>query len=103
MAKAEIKLDINELKAALDSLQQGIDDFTSYTTSFRNGTRDQLKSFNSDFIDKLDALLDNMNDDINTSLLENLNSIKKVGEQIIEQMQSTDEQIGQKIKSGASS
>ncbi|MDQ0227328.1 hypothetical protein CHH83_25240 [Bacillus sp. 7586-K] len=102
MAKPDIKLDINELQAALNSLQSGIDDFKSYTTTFRDSTRDQLKSFNSDFIDKLDGVLDNMNDDINTSLLENLESIKKVGEKIIEEMQSADEQIGQKIKSGTS-
>jgi ABC-type transporter Mla subunit MlaD len=99
---SKIKLDLLELQAALDSLQTSIDDFTSYTTTFASNTRDQLTSFNSDFIEKVDALLDNTNDDINTNLLKKLKLIHEAGEKLSVDMKTTDEEISQIIKSGSS-
>lgn len=79
-----------------------MDEFRSYTDSFRNGTRDQLKSFNSDFIEKVDAVLDNMKDDINSDLLKNLEDIHRAGKKILDEMKQADEEVGEMIRSGPS-
>ncbi|WP_199880553.1 hypothetical protein [Bacillus massiliglaciei] len=48
MGTEHIKMDIRELQATLQTLQSSIDEFSSYTDTFRTGTRNQLKSFHSD-------------------------------------------------------
>lgn len=101
MANQNIKLNIIELQAALSSLKASIQEFDSYTKNFRSSTRGQLKSFNSDFVEEMDALLDNINDDSNTKLLENLHAIHQAGEILVTKMKETDEKIGQVIRSGS--
>ena len=102
LAKSEIKLDIADLESTLDRLDSSIEEFTSYTTSFRSHTRDRLKAFNSDFIDKVDALLDNMNDDMNSDLIDQLNAIHQSGKALLNNMKEVDEEISTKIGSGSS-
>ncbi|WLR42585.1 hypothetical protein LC087_18185 [Bacillus carboniphilus] len=79
MGNQDIHIDLNELKAALNTLKQSINDFSSYTTNFRSSTRGELKSFNSDFIQEVDALLDNMGNDSETHLLKNVEAIYQSG------------------------
>ncbi|WP_074034014.1 hypothetical protein [Bacillus massilinigeriensis] len=101
MAGKQIKLNLSELESALRSLDHAISDFKSYTTNFRSGTRSQLKSFHSDFVDAVDDLLDNMNDDSSTKLLEHLDAIHDAGVMLVKKMKETDEKISSKIKGGA--
>ncbi|CAM3924627.1 hypothetical protein [Mesobacillus zeae] len=101
MASQNIKLNLDELESALSALKASISDFKSYTTNFRSGTRSQLKSFNSDFVDAVDDLLDNMNDDSNTKLLKHLDAIHDAGAMLVKQMKETDEKIGTKIRGGS--
>lgn len=96
----EIKLDISNLETALKKLDTSIIDFESYTTSFRKSTMNLLKDFNSDFISKVDALLDNMKDDMSSELMTQLESIHIAGQELLATMQETDELIAQKIRGG---
>jgi hypothetical protein len=98
----EIKLDLSNLKSALKKLDASIDDFESYTTSFRTSTMDRLKDFNSDFISKVDALLDNMKNDINSDLMEQLRNVHAAGDSLLITMRDTDELIAGKIRGGDS-
>lgn len=102
LAKSEIKLDLANLDSTLDRLKSSMEEFTSYTTSFRSNTRDRLKAFNSDFIDKVDALLDNMNDDRNSDLIDQRKAIHQGGKAILDNMKEVDEKISKKIGSGSS-
>lgn len=102
LAKSEIKLDLANLDSTLDRLKSSMEEFTSYTTSFRSNTRDRLKAFNSDFIDKVDALLDNMNDDRNSDLIDQRKAIHQGGKAILDNMKEVDEKISEKIGSGSS-
>lgn len=102
LAKSEIKLDLANLDSTLDRLKSSMEEFTSYTTSFRSNTRDRLKAFNSDFIDKVDALLDNMNDDRNSDLIDQWKAIHQGGKAILDNMKEVDEKISEKIGSGSS-
>ncbi|MEH7180119.1 DUF5344 family protein [Neobacillus vireti] len=99
MAK-EIKLDIESLQSTLNELKKSIEDFKSYTTTFNSNTRNQLESFNSDFIEKVDGLLENMNDNMNTDLIKNVNAIHKAGEELLRNMKETDEKIGESFWGG---
>ncbi|WP_243291859.1 YwqI/YxiC family protein [Bacillus sp. FJAT-47783] len=98
MAAPTIKIDTNELQMVLNKLDTAMDEFTSYTTTFRENTRNQLKGFHSDFIDQVDALLDNMNDDINTDLLKTINKIHQAGEELLKNMKNADEGLGESIR-----
>lgn len=102
LAKSEIKLDLANLDSTLDRLKSSMEGFTSYTTSFCSNTRDRLKAFNSDFIDKVDALLDNMNDDRNSDLIDQWKAIHQGGKAILDNMKEVDEKISEKIGSGSS-
>ncbi|MFU0789013.1 hypothetical protein [Virgibacillus proomii] len=93
----EIKLNLIELRKIIQQLQIGIDDFTGYTTTFRSNTRGRLKSFHSDFIDKVDALLDNMNNDINQDLIYQMEEIHQAGKILLESMKQLDEELGEAI------
>lgn len=95
-------MDVHDLQATLQKLESSMDEFRSYTDNFRSGTRDQLKSFNSDFIEKVDAVLENMNDDINSDLLKNLEDIHRAGKKILDEMKKADEEVGEMIRSGQS-
>ncbi len=96
-----IKIDLENLQKTLQSLESSINEFESYTTTFRDGTRDKLKPMNSDFIEKMDALLDNMKNDINTDFIEKLNNIYEMGEAILVDIKETDEEIGKIIQGEA--
>lgn len=98
MSKPDIKIDMDSFQSTLDLLKNSIDEFKSYTTSFRDNTRDQLGSFKSDFIDKVDALLDNMKNDMNTDLVDKLNWIHQSGQSILDEMRRSDEEISSVIK-----
>ncbi|USK34060.1 YwqI/YxiC family protein [Bacillus sp. F19] len=100
MAAKEIKLDKESLQSTLNELKKAIDNFNSYTTTFNSNTRNQLESFNSDFIEKVDTLLENMTDNVNTDLIKNMNAIHKVGEELLRNMKETDEEISDAIRSG---
>ncbi|KAB7667716.1 hypothetical protein [Bacillus sp. B1-b2] len=102
MGTTNIKMDVHDLQATLQKLESSMDEFRSYTDNFRSGTRDQLKSFNSDFIEKVDAVLENMNDDINSDLLKNLEDIHRAGKKILDEMKKADEEVGEMIRSGQS-
>ncbi|WP_110928129.1 hypothetical protein [Bacillus massiliglaciei] len=102
MGNAHIKMDIRELQATLQTLQSSIDEFSSYTDTFRTGTRNQLKNFNSDFIEKVDAILDYMNNDINQDLVKNTDDVHAAGKGILEEMKKADEEVGRAIRSGQS-
>ncbi|AYV66668.1 MULTISPECIES: hypothetical protein [Niallia] len=102
MGTAQIKMDIRELQATLQTLQSSIDEFSSYTDTFRTGTRNQLKNFHSDFIDKVDAILDHMNNDVNKELVKNMHAVYTAGKSILEEMTKADEEIGKDIRSGQS-
>ncbi|WP_110927752.1 hypothetical protein [Bacillus massiliglaciei] len=102
MGTAHIKMDIRELQAALQTLQSSINEFSSYTDTFRTGTRNQLKNFHSDFIEKVDAILDYMNNDINTDLVKNMNDVHAAGKGILEEMKKADEEVSKAIRSGQS-
>ena len=99
MASQKIQLNLSELRSALNSLDSSISEFKSYTKNFHDSTRDELKSFNSDFIEEVDALLDNMHNDSQTQLLNNLDAIYQAGDMLLEKMKETDEKIGTTIRS----
>lgn len=98
----DIKLDVANLETALDQLNESIEVFESYTTTFNQSTRDRFDSFNSDFIAKVDGLLDNMNDDMSSDLLEQLKAIYQTGDALLTTMRETDEFIAGEIGSGSS-
>ncbi|MBA4538737.1 hypothetical protein H1Z61_16790 [Bacillus aquiflavi] len=93
----EIKLHLEELQTTLNQLQTGMNEFTSYTTTFRSNTRDRLKNFHSDFIAKVDVLLDNMNNDVNQDLIKQLQEIYQAGKTLLESMKQVDEELGEAI------
>ncbi|APH03817.1 hypothetical protein [Bacillus weihaiensis] len=102
MGTTHIKMSVHDLQTTLQTLQSSIEEFSSYTDTFRTGTRDQLKNFNSDFIEKVDAILDNMNDDINKDLLKDMYAIHAAGKEMLEEMKKADEEASELIRSGQS-
>ncbi|MBT2216284.1 hypothetical protein KK120_10655 [Virgibacillus dakarensis] len=97
MAGQAIKIDFVELQNILSQLRTGIDDFTGYTTTFRSNTSDRLEAFNSDFIAKVDALLDNMNNDVNQDLVNQMETIYQAGKAVLDGMKQVDEEAAKAI------
>ncbi|MGG4179196.1 hypothetical protein ABEW03_07790 [Virgibacillus pantothenticus] len=93
----KIKVDFIELQKIIDDLRAAIDDFEGYTTDFRSNTRDRLKSFQSDFISKMDGLLDNMNNDVNQDLSKQMEEIYQAGVALLKGMKEVDEELGAAI------
>ncbi|NBJ71619.1 MULTISPECIES: hypothetical protein [Clostridia] len=93
----KIKVDFIELQKIIDELRAAIDDFEGYTTDFRSNTRDRLKSFHSDFISKMDGLLDNMNNDVNQDLSKQMEEIHQAGVALLKGMKEVDEELGAAI------
>lgn len=93
----QIKVNFIALQKIIDELRVAIDDFEGYTTDFRSNTRDRLKTFNSDFISKVDGLLDNMNNDVNQDLVKQMEEIHQAGVALLKGMKEVDEELGAAI------
>ncbi|WP_017470386.1 hypothetical protein, partial [Amphibacillus jilinensis] len=70
MANGKIQLDTSRLAIILNNLKASMEEFESYTMTFRTQTRDQLDDFQSDFASKASELLTNMRDDVKSDLLD---------------------------------
>ncbi len=97
MQEQRIKLDLNSLENTLNQLRNGIDDFKNYSTTFRSSTQDRLAGFNSDFVSKVDALLNSMNDDVNEDLINRMEMIYQEGKTIFDIMKKLDEEVAEAI------
>ncbi len=77
-----------------------MEEFESYTMTFRTQTRDQLDDFQSDFASKASELLTNMRDDVKSDLLDKLTNLHACGESILTKMQEQDEALSQAMQGG---
>lgn len=82
---------------SLDKLRNSMDDFNSYTTTFRSSTQERLDGFNSDFISKMDDVLKSMNNDVNQDLLEEMEQLHQEGKAIYDTMKMLDEEAAKAI------
>lgn len=103
LSKLDIKIDLHQFQSTLNLLKNSIEDFEGYTTRFRNSTRGKLDSFNSDFISKVDRLLDNMKNDMSSEMLDELRWIHAAAEGILKRMKHADEELGMSIRGASSS
>jgi hypothetical protein len=100
VGNGKIKLDTIQLAMILDNLKASMEDFESYTTTFRTQTRDQLDGFQSDFASKASELLTNMRDDVKSDLLDQLTNLHACGESILTGMKEQDEALSQGMQGG---
>ncbi|WP_017470428.1 hypothetical protein [Amphibacillus jilinensis] len=100
MANGKIQLDTSRLAIILNNLKASMEEFESYTMTFRTQTRDQLDDFQSDFASKASELLTNMRDDVKSDLLDKLTNLHACGESILTKMQEQDEALSQAMQGG---
>lgn len=97
MAGQQIKLDLVSLEEILNQLRNSVDELTNYTTTFRTSTSDRMAGFNSDFISKMDALLNSMKDDVDQELINQMEMTYQEGKAIFDTMQLVDEEAANAI------
>lgn len=97
MAGQQIKLDLVSLEKILNQLRNSVDELTDYTTTFRTSTSDRMVGFNSDFISKMDALLNSMKDDVDQELINQMEMTYQEGKAIFDTMQMVDEKAANAI------
>ncbi len=88
-----IKVETEELKNELGKLNEALDVFSQYSSSFIDETIEAFGGMNSDFTDKMEETLDNMRDTKAEKLYNNLSSYAKSLETLIKDFEETDNSI----------
>ncbi|NLD48582.1 MAG: hypothetical protein GX660_15575 [Clostridiaceae bacterium] len=84
------KITVDELKAELERFNSAINSFRPYTKGFIKNLSSRFKGFNSDFIDEMENLLENMKDSKAPKLLkkaEKLYSSTKTSVELFEKVE----------------
>lgn len=88
-----IKVETEDLKNELGKLNEALDVFSQYSSSFIDETIEAFGGMNSDFTDKMEETLDNMRDTKAEKLYNNLSSYAKSLETLIKDFEEIDNSI----------
>lgn len=95
-----IKVNIDELNGQLTKLSCAIADFEPYSKNFIKNTKNNIHSFNSDFISKITSTMGNMTDTKAPRLIKNLEEYITTLDKVIDKLKETDEKLAKKINIG---
>lgn len=91
------KVNIDEINEELARFNAAINNFRPYTEGFMKNTAEKLRSFNSDYIDELEKLIDNMRDSKAPKLLKKADNLHNAAKKAMEQYEIVDEEISNKL------
>lgn len=89
---ADLELDFVSLQSEIEKLDKAIKRFEPYSKGFINSTLKTFDGFNSDFISKMEDLLNDMRDTEAPKLVKELNEFSLAIKQAVEAFQSQDAQ-----------
>ena len=88
-----IKIQVEELKNQLKTLQTAIGDFEPYSKEFTKNTIDKVEKFNSDFIEEMKETLGNMADTKAPKLLKKVQEFHDEALKVVEEFEKRDKSI----------
>ncbi|WP_294360343.1 hypothetical protein [uncultured Clostridium sp.] len=95
-----IKVNIDELNGQLTKLSCAVADFEPYSKNFIKNTKNNIHSFNSDFISQITSTLSNMTDTKAPRLVKNFEKYITILDTVINKLEEADEKMAKKINSG---
>ncbi|MEN8906838.1 MAG: hypothetical protein ABF289_12845 [Clostridiales bacterium] len=98
MSKDKININFDELDSALEKFNTAISKFEPYSKNFIKDTSSAFDGFNSDFIDKMKSLLDNMKDTKAPNLVKNSKEFYSITKQVVNDFKEMDNETAKKMK-----
>ncbi len=92
-----IKLQIEQINEELARFNATANTFRPYSEGFIKNTRYKLEGFNSDFIDQMKKLLENMADTSAPRLLKKADMLYKATKNAVEAFEEADKALAKKI------
>lgn len=94
---ADLELDFVSLQSEMEKLDKAIKRFEPYSKGFIDSTLQTFEGFNSDFISKMEDLLNDMRDTEAPKLVKELNEFSTAIKQAVEAFQSQDAQYAKSM------
>lgn len=95
----KINVKIQDIYDELEKFNSAIIKFKPYTENFIRSTMNKFEGFNSDFIKKMEATMENMTDTNAPKALEKAQSLHAAAKEVAECFVSVDEKISTSITS----
>jgi hypothetical protein len=95
-----IKLHIQQINEELARFNSAANMFRPYSQGFINNTRNKLEGFNSDFIDKMKKLLENMTDTGAPKLLEKADMLYRTTKGAVDSFEEVDKTLARMLDEG---
>lgn len=86
----DLEIDFKSLQSEINKLDKAISTFEPYSTNFVKDTLGMLEGFNSDFISKMEALLNDMRDTEAPKLVKELKDYNRAIKQAAEAFETED-------------
>lgn len=92
-----IKLQIDQIYEELERFHAAADSFRPYSQDFISKTASRLEGFNSDFIDQMKKLLENMTDTASPRLMEKADVLYTAVKSAVDSFVEADKALAKKL------